>query len=165
MSKNLFSLPALLLGAMLMFAPACGDSDPCKDVACGDNGTCFEGSCVCNEGFEQGTSGLCDTESRVKFYGNYNVTETCGGAADSYSSGISAGSDITKVNISNFGNSGLNVSASVDGSNFTVASQTITVNGNSVTVTGTGTISGTTVTLNYAGSGGATFNCVATMTR
>ena len=144
MSKKLFFLPALLLGAMLMFAPACGDSDPCKDVKCGDNGTCFEGACVCDPGYEQGTTGLCDTESRVKFYGDYNVTETCS-PNSSYSSRITAVSDVSKINISNFGDSNQNVTATVDGNTFTVASQTIMVSGNSVTVTGSGSISGTTV--------------------
>lgn len=75
MSKKLFFLPALLLGAFLMFAPACGDSDPCKDVECGTNGTCFEGECVCNEGYE---GAACADEWSTKFVGSYlgfdNVT-------------------------------------------------------------------------------------------
>jgi EGF-like domain len=75
MSKKFFFLPALLLGAFLMFAPSCGETDPCKDVECGANGTCFEGECVCNEGFE-GAS--CADEWAAKFVGSYlgfdNVT-------------------------------------------------------------------------------------------
>lgn len=167
MSKKLFFLPALLLGAMLMFAPACGDSDPCKDVACGDSGNCFDGACICNEGYEQGVSGVCDTESRVKFYGNYNVSEVCTpGGAGNYASVISAASaDVTKINIANFGDTALNVSANVDGSTITVPSQTININAGTATVSGTGSISGTTITLNYAASGSVNFTCVATLTR
>jgi len=119
MSKKLILLPALMLGAFLMFTPACGDSDACKDVDCGTNGTCFSGDCVCDDGYEIGASGKCDTESRVKFYGNYNVSETCGGPADTYSSGIEAGPSITEVKITNFGNSGLNVNGTIDGDKLT----------------------------------------------
>jgi hypothetical protein len=74
MSKKLFFLPALLLGAFLMFTPACGDSDPCKDVECGTNGNCFEGDCVCNEGFEGST---CADEWATKFVGNYDGDDNC----------------------------------------------------------------------------------------
>ena len=69
MSKKLFFLPTLLLGAFLLFTPSCGDSDPCKDLEgkCG-SGSCFEGECVCDEGFE-GTN--CDAEWVAKFVGSY----------------------------------------------------------------------------------------------
>ncbi len=165
MSKKLFLLPALLLGAFLMFTPACGDSNACKDVDCGTNGTCFSGDCVCDDGYEIGASGKCDTESRVKFYGSYNVSETCGGPADTYASGIQAGSSITEVKITNFGNSGLNVNATINGDQLTVPSQTLSIGGGSVTVTGTGTLAGNILTLTYAGSGSVTFTCTATMTK
>ena len=170
MSKKLFFLPALLLGAMLMFAPACGDSDPCKDVKCGDNGACFEGACVCNDGYELGATGLCDTESRVKFYGNYNVSETCTPTANgTYSSTISSGADITKINITNFGDSALNVSATVDGTNITIPSQSLTVSTPNGPVTssvaGTGSISGSIVTITYTSTGGANFTCTQILTK
>ncbi len=163
MSKKSF-LPALLFGAMLAFAPGCGDADPCKDVECGTNGTCFEGTCVCDVGYEAGVSGQCDTESRVKFYGNYNATETCTpGGTGTFSSAISSGSDITRINISNFADSGLNVAATVEESSITIPSQSLNINGTAATVVGTGSISGTTVTLNYTVSGGFNFTCSATL--
>ncbi|MBK7939269.1 MAG: hypothetical protein IPJ82_20285 [Lewinellaceae bacterium] len=165
MSKKLFLLPALLLGAFLMFTPACGDSDACKDVDCGANGTCFSGDCVCDDGYEIGASGQCDTESRVKFYGNYNVSETCGGPADTYASSISAGSSITQVNIGNFGNSGLNVSAEISGDELTVPSTPLTIGGNTLTVSGSGTIVGNILTITYSASGAVSFTCTATMTK
>ncbi len=76
MSKKLFLFQALLFSSMLMFAPACGDPDPCKDVECGVNGECFEGSCVCLDGFEG--SGCAD-EWAMKFLGTYTGTDGCGG--------------------------------------------------------------------------------------
>ncbi len=164
MSKKLFLLPALLLGAFLVFTPACGDDDACKDVECGTNGACFDGNCVCDDGYEIGTSGLCDTESRAKFYGNYNTSETCSTGNGSYSMGITAasGTDVTQISISNFGDSGLAATATVDGDDFTVASTTLP---NGVTISGSGTISGNTITLNYTGSGPVSFTCTAVMTR
>lgn len=165
MNKTSF-LPALLFGAMLAFAPGCGDTDLCKDVECGTNGQCFEGECICDVGYEIGASGQCDTESRVKFYGNYNATESCNpGGTGTFSNVISSGSDITKINISNFADSALNVSATVDGTSITIPSQALNINGTAANVTGTGSISGTTVTLNYTVSGGFNFTCSNTLTR
>lgn len=79
MSKKLFFLlPALFLGAFLMFTPGCGEADPCKDTTCSTTGgDCFLGDCVCKEGFE-GTN--CDAEFADKFVGSYlgfdNVTRS-----------------------------------------------------------------------------------------
>jgi hypothetical protein len=68
MSNKLFFFPVALFAALLLFAPACGEVDPCKDVECGANGSCFEGECVCNVGFE-GTA--CADEWAAKFLGSY----------------------------------------------------------------------------------------------
>ena len=171
MSKKLFLLPALLLGASLMFIPACGDENLCKDVECGANGTCLDGDCVCDDGYEIGASGQCDTESRAKFLGTYNATETCTPpSSGSYSNTITAsGSDVTKVVISNFGDSGLNATATVNGSDVTVDSQTFNIGGTSYTITGDGSLSasGNVITLTYeARAGGVVaFNCTVTMNK
>lgn len=74
MSKKLIYFFALL-GSMVFFAPACGDSDPCKDVDCGVNGTCFEGVCVCNVGYE---GAGCADEWATKFLGSYLGFDACG---------------------------------------------------------------------------------------
>lgn len=168
MSKKLFLLPMLLLGASLMFIPACGDENLCDDVDCGTYGTCFDGDCVCDDGYEIGTSGTCDTEQRAKFLGTYNSTESCTPTSTgSYSNTITAGSEITKIVISNFGDSGLNATATVDENDITVDSQTITVGTNTFTISGNGSISGNILTITYeARSGGAVvFTCTVTMTK
>ena len=166
MSNKLFLLPALL-GAFLMFTPAC-DKDNCKDVECG-SGTCFEGVCDCDLGFETDTEGVCTIESRAKFLGNYNSTETCNTGSGAYSNVISpVAADASQVNISNFGDSGLNVTATVNGDEITVPSTTLDFGGgNSFQVTGDGRISGSVITMEYEArqNGSIVFTCTATMTR
>ncbi len=100
MSKKLIYSFALL-GAFAIFAPACGDTDPCKDVDCGVNGACFEGVCVCNIGYE---GAACAEEWATKFLGSYLGKDVCG--PDTYN--LTQPAVITrlsesKIRISNFG--------------------------------------------------------------
>lgn len=143
MSKRLFFLPALLFGAMLMFAPACGDSDPCKNVDCGANGTCFEGACVCNEGFDQDASGQCTVEWTAKFLGGYSAGSTC--FTGSYSGDV-ARVDASTIRINEFGGyTGPNfINATVTASNTISINMTDAANR---TIVGTGTINGNILTI------------------
>ena len=169
MSKKLFLLPALLLGAMLMFAPACGDSDPCKDVECGANGTCFEGACVCNEGYDQDASGQCTVEWSAKYLktngtaSDYSATSSC--FTGSYAGSI-ARVDATTIRINEIGG--------YTGTNFinaTLTSSTaFTINGTDAAnrkFTGTGSISGKVVTISLTTDyqdGTPIDNCTETLT-
>lgn len=169
MSKKLFFLPALLLGAFLMFTPACGDSDPCKDVECGGtNGSCFEGECVCNEGFE-GTA--CADEWSTKFVGNFDGDDVCTipVGAFSYPQKISKVSGV-KVLLEQFGGTTYNVEANIlRGAAADLTAQKIsfdyTTGGR--TFKGTGTLSGTKVTGDYEISSGGvvTDKCTFTWTK
>lgn len=167
MSNKLFLLPALL-GALILFTPAC-DTDNCKDVDCGTNGTCFEGVCDCDAGYEIGTDGKCDTEMRAKFVGTYNTSESCDGTATgTFSNSITnSGVNVSSIIISNFGDSGLNVTATVDGTDVTVPATTLNVGGTAYEVTGSGSISGSTLTINYQARTGGTiaFSCTMTMSK
>ncbi|MBX2892269.1 MAG: hypothetical protein KF734_15180 [Saprospiraceae bacterium] len=111
MSKKLFLLPALVMGAFLLFMPACGESDPCKDVECGANGICIEGTCDCDPGYELGASSQCDVEWATKFLGSYTGTDGCGGA-------LTQPVNITRISerrirITNFGGFGSYVDADI----------------------------------------------------
>lgn len=100
MSKKLFYFIALL-GSMVVFAPACGDSDPCKDVDCGANGTCFEGACVCNVGYE---GDACGVEWATKFLGSYLGSDNCNGTVFNLTKpAVVTRVSESKIRISNFG--------------------------------------------------------------
>ena len=128
MSKKLFLLPALLLGAMVLFAPACGEDDPCADKDCGSGICDLDGNCNCDPGYEYDAEGLCNVVSRDKFVGNYTVNETCSnsGTATPYPVGITAGASITEVALSGF-------YGPVSGGGFVAAVQA-TINGSEITI-------------------------------
>lgn len=140
--------------------------DACKDVTCENGGTCVEGDCDCATGYE-GTS--CETEKRAKFISGYSVSEVCGPDNFSYPITVSASTtDVSKILISNFGSYGATVTATVDdsGTSITIAEQTVAVTGGSLTVSGTGTISGDVLTINYnVADGTTTDNCTKTCTK
>lgn len=111
MSKKLFLLPTLLLGAFLLFTPSCTETDACKDLEgkCG-NGQCFDGACVCDEGYE-GTN--CESEWSAKFVGSYLGTDkvtastsdptTVGVTYNLSKPAVATRKGADKISISNFG--------------------------------------------------------------
>jgi hypothetical protein len=130
--------------------------DPCEDVTCLNGGTCELGLCDCATGYE-GTE--CGTEVRAKLLGTWRTNnETCtSGGPSTFDIIITTNSDVTKINISNLYNVGFSAVASVDANNaVTIASQPFGT-GN---ISGSGSLSGTTLTLSYTVTGGgASDNC------
>lgn len=150
MKKNL--LKFLGLGMLFVVFTACPD-DPCKDVNCGDNGTCVEGTCVCDEGYEQDATGACTVESREKFAGSWNVVEDCSASVPAaYVTIVANGATIVDVTITNFWGAFQNiVNATIDGNTITIGRQE--PDNDDFFVEGTGTIdlSGAkpVITMNY----------------
>ena len=149
MSKKLLFLPALLLGVLLAFTPSCGETDTCKDVDCGTNGVCIDGNCDCDDGYEIGTSGKCDTEWSAKFLGSYTGTDGCGGALTKPAQITSLGA--SKIRISNFG--GFDSYVDADITEVSGVANTFTLN-NYVDpagrkFTGSGTIAGSAISASY----------------
>ncbi len=136
------------------------DTDACKDVTCDNGGICVDGTCVCEDGYE-GTN--CETEERTEFIGTYNVTEACTSGNYTYSiTATTSGTDVTSIIITNFGDYGVNVSATVDGDNITIANQTV----GGGTFSGTGQISGNVLTITYhVIAGASTDDCTMTCTQ
>lgn len=100
-----------------------------------------------------------ETPDRDKFIGTYNVNENCTSGTYSYSITISeSSSDEDAVVISNFGDYGINARADVNGDNLNIND---TQDG--VTVSGSASINGSTLTIIYTASvAGFTDECTKT---
>lgn len=156
------ALAMLAVGSMLSMNSC--KKDPCKDETCTDQGTPTANGdvcdCTCNTGYE-GTK--CETEMRTKFVGTYAYHESCTSGTDTYTVSVAtSSSSITEININNLYNQGIIVKGTVSGSSVTIASQPFA----SATISGSGTISGNTLTLTYSVAvGGATDACSGSGTK
>lgn len=147
MSKKLFLLPALILGAFLIFTPSCGDEADCSKVDCGANGVCDAGVCDCDPGYELGADEKCSVQTRTKIVGNYLVNETCSnsGTAPAYNVTIGNGTADDEISFLGFygpaaqGGFIAPVKTTVDGTTITIARQE--PDNDDIFVEGTGTFS------------------------
>ncbi|MFK7810335.1 MAG: hypothetical protein AB8F74_21200 [Saprospiraceae bacterium] len=100
-----------------------------------------------------------DTPDREAFLGTYNVNENCDSGNWTYAISVTESSnDEDAVVISNFGDYGVNVRATVSG-------ESITFNDTqeSITFSGSGNVSGSTLTIIYtASAAGNTDSCTKT---
>lgn len=158
MKTRLFQI--LGVAAIASLGLASCEVDNCKDVECGTNGTCVDGTCVCDAGY---TGTNCDTEERAQFLANYSVSESCTSGNYTYSIEVGTSStDVTKVIISNFGDYGVDVVATVNGSSLTIANQTV----GGGTFSGSGQLSGNILTITYSVTAGtSTDSCTMTCTK
>ena len=162
LTRKLFFI--LFLGAgMMLTTQSCDD---CRDVTCENGGTCDEGDCTCTTGY---IGDNCETEDRAKYIGSWSGADGCSvsGAAN-FTATISASSaSVTTVLISGFWGAGFNnpITATINGNNITIAEQDPDSDG--FTVTGTGTLSGNTITWNFTVTdtdNGVTDVCTSTYT-
>jgi hypothetical protein len=139
---------ALFLGIVLVAVPSCKkDVEGCTDPdaenynaeANIDNGGC--------------------TYARDKFLGAYNVNENCTSGTFSYAISVIASTTETNgIVISNFGDYGVNIRATVTGANLAINDTQA-----GITFSGSGSIAGNTLTIIYtASAGGLTDNCTKT---
>ncbi|MEO0404537.1 MAG: hypothetical protein AAF193_06665, partial [Bacteroidota bacterium] len=96
---------------------------------------------------------------REKFLGTYNTNESCDSGTYTYTLSVSTSSTgEDQIVINNFAGLNVSVRATVNGQNLTYND---TQQG--ITITGSGSIAGSTMTLIYTGSsGGQTESCTAT---
>ena len=101
--------------------------------------------------------------AREKFLGAFSAIETCGGGNDTYSiTIIESGSSEDAVVLGNLYDWGEPLNATISGSNITIPSQLTS----GLTFSGSGSISGNTLTINFTVSDGTNSdNCNAICTR
>ncbi len=146
---------------ILIFALFIGSckKDPCKDVTC-EHGTCNDGSCLCETGYEGSN---CETEQRLAFVGNYNVTETCGPNSYNFTINILADTEnVNELSIHNFGDLNFNITATVDGTSISIVDQS----GNGKTVNGSGELVDGVLSISYTleTTSGQSIDCTLTGT-
>lgn len=142
----------------------CGCTDPIATnydpTATCDDSTCTyaQEDCGCTDATANNydadapctNNALC-TYDRDQFIGTYNVTEACNSGNYNYTLVITASSQntvsIILTNLSDFSN--LTITATVSGNTLTIPSQNVTVNGNNLNFVGSGTLSGSVLTLAY----------------
>lgn len=129
--------------------PSCTIEDECitNDVNCLNGGVCESGLCECTAGYE-GDS--CQTLVRTKFIGSWGVSDDCSQSGTAtYTVGVAASpTAVDQVLISNFWGVFVNdVVATVSGEELTIAIQE--PDGDDFFVSGSGTLSGTTMTITY----------------
>lgn len=111
----------------------------------------------------------CKKDEREKFLGTYSVNESCGLGNVSYQMTVSASSSSDDgVLMANFGgfSTAVSVSGNINKSAITIPNQNISIGGNTVSLSGTGALNGTILTIAYTFSvGGGSDNCTATCTK
>ncbi len=129
--------------AMSLTLTSC--ADPCKDVNC-NNGECVEGDCVCEAGWEGSD---CLTEWSEKFVtNNAGATDVCTSGNYNYTVDVLSvnESTIQIINLGDF-NTVATVTATItDGSDLTINMAADAAGRQWV---GTGTLNGSTLTINY----------------
>lgn len=129
------------------------NDDPCANIACLNGGTCVNGACDCPAGYE---GDACQTRSREKMLGSYSGTESCTIGSDTYTVTLVSGSSDVGFNLQNLYNEAITVQCTMTGKNtFTIASTNI---GSGVTVTGSGKLDGSQLTIDYSLSDGTNTN-------
>jgi hypothetical protein len=161
--RNIALSAFLTLGAFGAVTYTSCNKDECKDVVCQNGGTCVDGRCQCTAGYEGSN---CETASASRLPGSYVASETCQppvSGGQTWSSTVTQSSnDKTRIVIQNFGNSNTSVTAFINSNAITI--DPVSISGKNVT--GTGTVNGNILTINYELNGGATnYKCTMTMTR
>jgi hypothetical protein len=160
-----------IVSVVIAVAISCEES-PCTSLNCNasnaETGICNEvsGTCICIDGWQTGSNGICAVEWTEKFVGLYSVSDTCYGSSPDttivYPVTIVSTSPET-LTFSNLGNKNQLVKATHTNSTTFTVSDTIS---NGIILRGTGVLVDTTLVLSYilndSINGNGLDTCVAT---
>ena len=136
----------LFFGSMFFFS--C-QKNLCKGVACQNGGTCADGTCSCPPGYE---GKYCENLKANIFAGVYPGTQSCSMVCSpTYTLTITSSATMGEVILSNMMGLGTSVTGYTAGNLLTIPAQPMS----GFTITGSGTLTGNTITLNYSISVGS----------
>lgn len=125
----------------------------CNTLVC-ENGTFVDNGSSCECDCDPGYTGLNCSEpiTAASFIGTWHVEEDCGSAGtDSYTMFINEDGSTTSVRIPNFGGRpGVTGYGSISGNNISITTNQPLINGEAAAVSGSGTLNGNTLTINYS---------------
>lgn len=138
--KNFILIVVVSLGLLSTFAYTSFKKDKCEtsNVVCVNNGVCKDGTCTCPLGFEGAT---CYTKSVDKFVGSFFGPETCNGGSSSNTT-VNISSGFTEIDLVIMIGS-QSIPATLTSPN----SFNISYSSGSSSYTGTGSISGKTLSI------------------
>lgn len=134
----------LLLSTLFLFLATGCKKDPCDGVSCG-LGYCISGNCNCNTTDYEGAH--CEIKKITKFTGTYNSPEDNCNYAHTVTVAEVA---ITTVRIYNLFEYNTYVNATLLYDNLTIPSQVVSVSDGNYVVSGSATLYGNTLTVQYS---------------
>ena len=154
MYSRAISAGYLLCLSFVLLISAC-KKEPCEEVICQNQGQCVEGLCECPEAYE---GEFCENLIQLKFLGTYTTSYDCSSAVHMVI--IEALPDNTEqvriINLGDYacpdpGSEFAAVIAAVDSNRLTLPAQTVcgTTGFAGYTYTGTGTVSGSSISLSF----------------
>ena len=145
MRKNFFMAIAAFLFALVSVTISSCTANKCSDVSCQNGGVCNDGTCACANGHE-GVN--CQTGINKKFEGLYSGSLDC--SSDVLAVGVSASSTnplSINIDFSKSASSWTEVVADISSNQILITPQAKNIEGNDVIVSGSGTLSGSSITI------------------
>lgn len=148
MKRNFTCGVATLLLAMFFTTnfSSCS-TDKCEGVTCQNGGTCESGDCNCTAGYEGAN---CQTKVNAKFEGSYNGIDDCNPTVTTtidIAASNSAPAEIIIDVLDEQGQIEYEVIGDIYGSSIDIPNQSVVIGGAPVMKSGTGSLSGNTLTL------------------
>ncbi|MBS1777824.1 MAG: hypothetical protein JST70_00775 [Bacteroidetes bacterium] len=145
MQKQISSILATAATTILFFGLTLFSQctkDPCNDIKCLHGGTCKSGTCKCPTGYE-GTT--CNEKENDKFTGNY-VGNDCG-STETYV--VKAQADTKTIWITVPDAFSGHIYGTVSGTTVSFPSQSLLIDTDYYTFSGSASLSGNTLSINY----------------